>query len=85
MYYPCNEIKGFDQLCGYHEADLLLCFHICKKQGFSLRGSIIRALTYYSYIEVYKKAVIHKIGVIFFSLLKYFFFDFFVSYVLLSV
>ena len=77
MYYPCNENKGVDQLCGYREADLRLCFHIYKKQGFSLRGSIIHVLAYYSYIEVYKTDVIHKIGVIFFSLLKYVYFAFF--------
>ena len=36
MYYPCSENKGADQLCGYmyHEADLRLCFRICKKSGF---------------------------------------------------
>ena len=39
LYYLCSENKGADQLCGYHEADLLLCFRICKKQIFSKRGS----------------------------------------------
>ena len=34
MYYPCNENKGADQLRGYREADLRLCFRICKKNGF---------------------------------------------------
>ena len=29
----CSENKGTnDQLCGYHTADLGLCFDICKKQ-----------------------------------------------------
>ena len=32
---PCSENKGADQLRGYHEADLRLCFHICKKPVFS--------------------------------------------------
>ena len=27
--------KNADQLRGYQAADLLLCFHICKKQVFS--------------------------------------------------
>ena len=27
-YYPCSENKGFDQLRGYREADLRLCFRI---------------------------------------------------------
>ena len=40
MYYPCSENKGADQLRGYREADLRLCFRICKKPVFSKRGSI---------------------------------------------
>ena len=39
LYYPCSENKGADQLRGYREADLRLCFRICKKQFFSRRGS----------------------------------------------
>ena len=39
MYYPCSENKGADQLLGYREADLLLCFCICKKTVFSRCGS----------------------------------------------
>ena len=30
LYYPCSENKGADQLRGYSEADLRLCFRICK-------------------------------------------------------
>ena len=32
--YLCGENKGADQFCGYHTADLCLCFHIYKKAGF---------------------------------------------------
>ena len=39
MYYLCSENKGADQLRGYCEADLRLCFRICKKPVFSWRGS----------------------------------------------
>ena len=43
LYYLCSENKGADQLHGqlhvYREADLRLCFRICKKPVFSLRGS----------------------------------------------
>ena len=39
LYYPCSENKGADQLRGYREADLRLCFRICKKPVFSQRGS----------------------------------------------
>ena len=34
FYYPCSENKGADQLRGYREADLRLCFRICKKPVF---------------------------------------------------
>ena len=39
LYYPYSENKGADQLRGYREADLRLCFRICKKPVFSQRGS----------------------------------------------
>ena len=39
LYYPYSENKGADQLRGYREADLRLCFRICKKPDFSRRGS----------------------------------------------
>ena len=39
LYYPYSENKGADQLCGYREADLRLCFRICKKPVFSRKGS----------------------------------------------
>ena len=41
LYYPFREIKGADQLHGYREADLRLCFRICKKPVFSERGSLL--------------------------------------------
>ena len=39
MYYPCSENKDADQLRGYREADLRLCFRICKLLVFSCEGS----------------------------------------------
>ena len=39
LYFPCSENKGADQLRGYREADLRLCFRICKKPVFTRRGS----------------------------------------------
>ena len=33
LYYLCSENKGADQLRGHREADLRLCFCICKN-GF---------------------------------------------------
>ena len=41
MYYPCSENKGADQLRGYREADLRLCFRIGKNPVFSRCGSNI--------------------------------------------
>ena len=41
LYYLCGENKGADQLRGYREADLRLCFCICKKPVFSRFGSNI--------------------------------------------
>ena len=35
LYYLCSENKGADQLRGYREADLRLCFCICKMLVFS--------------------------------------------------
>ena len=35
LYYPCSENKGPDHLRDYREADLRLCFRICKKPVFS--------------------------------------------------
>ena len=39
MYYPCSVNKGTDQLRGYREADLRLCFRICRLLVFSRGGS----------------------------------------------
>ena len=35
LYNPCGENKGTDQLHDYREADLRLCFRMCKKPVFS--------------------------------------------------
>ena len=34
LYYPNSENKGADQLRGYREADLRLCFRICSLYVF---------------------------------------------------
>ena len=43
MYYPSSENKGADQLRGYREADLRLCFHLCRLLVFPWGGSNIDA------------------------------------------
>ena len=35
LYYPCGKNKGADQLRGYREADLHLCFRIYAYMVFS--------------------------------------------------
>ena len=44
MYYPCSENKGADQLRGHREADLRLCFRLCKLLFFSCTGSLPKTL-----------------------------------------
>ena len=39
MYYPSSENKGADQLRGYREADLRLCFRLCRLLVFPWGGS----------------------------------------------
>ena len=40
-YYPCSENKGDDQLHGYREADLRLCFRPSILLVFLCRGSYL--------------------------------------------
>ena len=35
LFYPYSENKDADQLRGYREADLRLCFRICENPVFS--------------------------------------------------
>ena len=39
LYYPSGENKGADQLRGYREADLRLCFRLCRLLVFPWGGS----------------------------------------------
>ena len=39
LYYPSSENKDADQLRGYREADLRLCFRLCRLLVFPLGGS----------------------------------------------
>ena len=58
LYYPYSENKGADQLRGYREADLRLCFRICKKPVFSRRGS-------FSKTGVHRGTCVHYVRFIF--------------------
>ena len=51
MYYPCSENKGADQLRGYREADLRLCFRICRLLVFLLRRLIYNPGEMYGVIK----------------------------------
>ena len=65
MYYLCSENKGADQLCGYHTADLLLCFHICKKlvshdaahMCMDTTGTFITQLNKYEQLKCVKESL----------------------------
>ena len=41
LYYPSSENKGADQLRGYREADLRLCFRLCRLLVFPRGGSFV--------------------------------------------
>ena len=41
LYYPSSENKGADQLRSYCEADLRLCFRLCRLLVFPCGGSAI--------------------------------------------
>ena len=44
LYYPCSENKGADQLRSYCEADLRLCFRLCRLLVFPCGGSYFSAM-----------------------------------------
>ena len=46
FYYPSSENKGADQLRGYREADLRLCFRLCRLFVFPRGGLSIGKVTY---------------------------------------
>ena len=58
LYYPCSENKGADQLRGYREAGLRLCFRICKLLVFSCTGSSVNGLRNVGY-----KVYVHMLTV----------------------
>ena len=56
MYYPSSENKGADQLRGYREADLRLCFRLGKNPVFSRCGSYLHVYIFcFSFDIAYKK------------------------------
>ena len=42
LYYPSSANKGTDELRSYWEADLRLCFRLCKLLVFPCGGSFFR-------------------------------------------
>ena len=59
LYYPCSENKGADQLRGYREADLRLCFRPCKLLVFSRTAEAVLTSTH----NLCFGAKIRKIGI----------------------
>ena len=49
LYYPCSENKNADQLCGYREADLRLCFLIGKMPVSHDAAHIKQILIYWTH------------------------------------
>ena len=45
LYYPSSENKGADQLRGNREADLRLCFRLCRLLVFPWGGSFVHTMT----------------------------------------
>ena len=58
----CSENKGADQLCGHRTADLCLCFRICKKEVFSLSGSLRKATVTWTSFYVIISRLITSLG-----------------------
>ena len=49
LYYPSSENKGADQLRGYREADLRLCFRLCRLLVFPGGGSNV-SMAFYRFL-----------------------------------
>ena len=55
MYYPSSENKGADQLRGYREADLRLCFRLCRLLVFPWGGSYVKLFSLYVSVHYYHR------------------------------
>ena len=50
LYYPCSENKGADQLRSFCEADLYLCFRLCRLLVVTCGGSYVKIpLNYFGF------------------------------------
>ena len=59
MYYPSSENKGADQLRGYREADLRLCFRPCRLLVFP-GGSYICIKVYHPSKQFFSHVTIEQ-------------------------
>ena len=65
LYYPDSKNKDADQLRDYREADLRLCFCICKRPVFSQLGSFYsRLISCLGYERIMKEVVMFYKGFI---------------------
>ena len=53
LYYPSSKNKGADQLRGYSEADLRLCFRLCRLLFFPWGGSFNVTFLLLQYTHVF--------------------------------
>ena len=65
LYYPSSENKGADQLRSYREADLRLCFRLCRLLVFPWGGSFHDENMPLQYIEFVKLKKNEKFQLIF--------------------
>ena len=74
LYNPCSENKGADQLRGYREADLRLCFRLCRLLVFPCSGSF-----HFSWLMTceHKSQIKQAIRLVKLSYFHFFFFFFF--------
>ena len=53
LYFRCSENKGADQLRGYREADLRLCFRLCRLLVFPTRCRGFATILYIKWLVCY--------------------------------
>ena len=64
MYYPCSENKDADQLHGYREADLRLCFRICRLLVLPVMNISSLVITVATILET-QKLKISDVGILY--------------------
>ena len=69
LCYPCSKNKGADQLRGYREADLRLCFRICKNPFSHNAAHMKRVMNKPAYVKLLTTKMQISLHICFLSLL----------------